>query len=365
MTAACGPYGRGMKILFVTDQRVNAGSIQALASYVRAGDALGHTIAVYGPPHSDFSGLRFDTRMGDFDYVVFVFESKLRWLDGLQLVRVLSAVPRHRRAILDADGMYNPLVEVDGYDRNHASERERGQWIAYYEQLADTILQPTFMPLQPGVRSLLFYGYDPAAELAPGQPKRFDLLHVGHNWWRWRDVNASLLPALERIRPYLDGVGFVGLWWDAAPPWARQLGLEEAFRGDPARLRQLDIQILPAVPFSEVIGTMSAASVNVMTQRPLFRRLRFVTSKFFEIFCADTIPLVMLDPVHAECVYGPAGQDLTLHDGVADALLDAIRRPEHYRCAAQKVRQHLAAHHSYRHRVQELVAALEGRNGGA
>src|SRR5216683_1231265 len=194
VTAACGPYGRGMKILFVTDQRVNAGSIQALASYVRAGDALGHTIAV----------------------------------DGLQLVRVLSAVPRHRRAILDADGMYNPLVEVDGYDRNHASERERGQWIAYYEQLADTILQPTFMPLQPGVRSLLFYGYDPAAELGPGQPKRFDLLHVGHNWWRWRDVNASLLPALERIRPYLDGVGFVGLWWDAAPPWARQLGLEDA-----------------------------------------------------------------------------------------------------------------------------------------
>jgi hypothetical protein len=261
--------------------------------------------------------------------------------------------------------MYNPLVEVDGYDRNHASERERGQWIAYYEQLADTILQPTFMPLQPGVRSLLFYGYDPAAELAPGQPKRFDLLHVGHNWWRWRDVNASLLPALERIRPHLDGVGFVGLWWDAAPPWARQLGLEEAFRGDPARLRQLDIQILPAVPFSEVIGTMSAASVNVMTQRPLFRRLRFVTSKFFEIFCADTIPLVMLDPAHAECVYGPAGQDLTLHDGVADAILDAIRRPEHYRCAAQKVRQHLAAHHSYRHRVRELVAALEGGNGGA
>ena len=39
-----------MKILFVTDRRVNAGSIQAVAGYVRAGDELGHTVAVYGPP---------------------------------------------------------------------------------------------------------------------------------------------------------------------------------------------------------------------------------------------------------------------------------------------------------------------------
>ena len=36
---------------------------------------------------------------------------------------------------------------------------------------------------------------------------------------------------------------------------------------------------------------MSTARVNVMTQRPLFSHLRLLTSKYFEIFAADTIPL--------------------------------------------------------------------------
>ena len=37
-----------MKILFVMDRRVDRGSIQAVANYVRAGDELGHAIALYG-----------------------------------------------------------------------------------------------------------------------------------------------------------------------------------------------------------------------------------------------------------------------------------------------------------------------------
>jgi len=33
-----------MNILFMMDKRANAGSIQAVACYVRAGDEFGHTI---------------------------------------------------------------------------------------------------------------------------------------------------------------------------------------------------------------------------------------------------------------------------------------------------------------------------------
>ena len=44
-----------------------------------------------------------------------------------------------------------------------------------------------------------------------------------------------------------------------------------------------------------------------MTQRPLFRELRLLTSKYFEIFCADTIPLVMIDPDHAVVGLWPGG----------------------------------------------------------
>src|SRR5262249_15879810 len=108
-----------MKILFVTDRRVDAGSIQAVRAPAPAGAELGPTPAVYGHGAPNFPGVRFSTDVGAFDRMVFIFESKLRWLSGLQLAHVLSGVPRRRRAILDADGMYNPRIAVDGYDRNH------------------------------------------------------------------------------------------------------------------------------------------------------------------------------------------------------------------------------------------------------
>jgi hypothetical protein len=349
-----------MKIVFVIDRRVNAGSIQAVASYVRAGDHLGHTFALYGPPDRRFPNLRCTTDVASADFVVFIFESNLRWLSGLQLVHLLAQVPRARRAIVDADGMYNARICVDDYDRNHPSEPQRQQWLGYYEQLADKILQPTPRPLERNVRPVLFYGYDPTMQRDEWAaiPKRFDLIHLGHNWWRWREVRDVLLPALEQIRTQLDGVCFIGSWWDAAPPWASALGLEAAFQVDPEHLRRLRIQIQPPIPFSEVVATMSAARINLMTQRPLFRHLRFLTSKFFEIFCADTIPLVVLDPEHASWVYGEAGRELALHGNMADKLVDVIRHPDEYRERVQSVRRYLATHHSYHQRVEELITAL-------
>src|SRR2546426_1134786 len=261
-----------MKILFVMEKRVNAGSIQRVATYMRAGDDLGHWIAFYGRKDRTFPRLRFSTEASAFDYVVFIIESRLQWMSGLRLPRILSRVPRGRRAILDADGMYNPTIAVEGYDRNHANERDRLAWLTTFDYLADKILQPTPVPCQPGVIALAFYGYDPA---------------------------------------------------------------------------------------SQVIPTMSEGRVNLMTQRPLLRHLRFLTSKYFEIFCANTIPLVMLDPDHAESVYGPAGRELALHDGIGDKLLDVLSRPHKYREIVEQVRRHLVQHHSYQRRLQELVAALE------
>jgi len=66
----------------------------------------------------------------------------------------------------------------------------------------------------------------------------------------------------------------------------------------------------------------------------------------------------MLDPIHAESVYGPSGRELALHSNVADRLIDTIENPTKYHECVEEVRSHLAAHHSYRNRVQELVRAL-------
>ena len=83
--------------------------------------------------------------------------------------------------------------------------------------------------------------------------------------------------------------------------------------------------------YHDVIQTMSTARINILTQRPVLRHLKHLTLKYFEVFCADTIPLLMLDDDHAEAVYGPAARELTLPDSVAEKLLDALHRPDHYR----------------------------------
>ena len=282
-------------------------------------------------------------------------------MSGLRMPRVLFDVPRERRVVLDADGMYNQIISVDGYDRNHMNEGDRSQWMAECHCLADKILQPTLEPLEQAVIPMPFYGYDPSSQIDgdSSPPKRFDVVHLGHNWWRWREVSECLLPAIERIRPLLDGICFVGSWWDAAPAGARQLNLELAFGVDSESFRRLGIQLKPAVSYTQVISAMSEGRVNIMTQRRLFRHLKILTSKYFEIFSADTIPLVMLDPDHAESVYGPAGRELALHEGIADKLVDVLHHQRRYREIVHEVRRHLITHHSYRKRVQELVAALQ------
>jgi Glycosyl transferases group 1 len=354
-----------MRILFVMDQRVDRGSIQSMSSYVRAGRETGHDIALYGCADPRFPTIRFSRDVGAFDYVVFLVESWRHWMSALRMPRIFAEVPRDRRAIVDADGMYNPIVSADGYDRNYQWEQHRAEWFAHYRTVADRIFQPTFRPRQAGVRSLLFYGYDPAQQIRPGSSpvKPYDMLCVGHNWWRWRQISGELLPAIERVRPRIGAIAFIGSWWDTIPAGAAELGVESAFGTDPAWLRRLGIEVRPAVSYTEVVPVMSTGHINIMTQRPLFCELKILTGKFFEVFSADTIPLVMIDPDHAELVYGPAGRELALSgDAIAEKLVDALCCPQRYRDIVDAVRTHLLAHHTYRNRVEELVAALQERS---
>jgi hypothetical protein len=207
---------------------------------------------------------------------------------------------------------------------------------------------------------LTFYGYNRALQVDPAAApqKQYDILHVGHNWWRWRQVSGELLPAFEQIRDQVGEIGFIGLWWDERPAEGPAAGAEQAFESDPEALRRLRIHTPKAVMYHDVIQTMSTGRINIFTQRPLLRHLKHLTLKYFEIFCADTIPLLMIDVDHAEAVYGPAARALVLSGQVAEKLLDALRRPQHYRGIVEDVRRHLIAHYSYDQRVEELFTAV-------
>jgi len=351
-----------MNILFVMKHRGNAGNTHAVADYMRVGQKYGHTIALYGSPLPWLPDLNFSTDVRAFDKVIYLFESELYRVNRLQEVALLGTIARPDRLIFDMDGMYNPMIVLDGYDRNHNSEVDRDEWIEFYEALADRVMKPTLEPqAHPHVSTLVFYGYDPTLEIDPASapPKQYDILHVGHNWWRWKEVAGDLLPAFAQIRNQVGEIGFVGLWWDNPPAEGPMAGPEMAFQSDAEALRRLRIRTTPAVMYDEVTQKMSSARINIFTQRPVLHHLRHLTLKYFEIFYADTIPLLMLEEDHAEAVYGPAARELILTGHVAEKLLDALRRPEHYHGLVEDVRCHLATHHSYDRRIEELIVAMQ------
>ena len=360
-----------MNILFVMEYRGNAGNTHAITNYIRVGAELGHRIAFYGPPQPEvvdgwylppeMQNARFSTDLKAFDRVIYLFESKLQHMKRLSEVALLGTFPRERRYILDADGRFNPYIVVDGYDRSHKDEAERALWMEHYEALADHIIKPTIAPADDRrVTALPFFGFSPEEAIDPASvpPKKYDILHVGHNWYRWKEVSGELLPAFEQIRDQVGEIGFLGLWWDGVPEWAHAEGLEPAFRVDAERFRKLRIRVEPPVSYTDVIRTMSTGRINIFTQRPFLAHVKHLTLRYFEEFCADTIPLLMLKDDLAEAVYGPAGLELTLPGRVAEKILDALQRPDYYREVVEDARRYKATHHSFRHRVEELVAAL-------
>jgi hypothetical protein len=353
-----------LNILFVMKHRGNAGNTHAVANYIRVGPRYGHNIALFGQPQPHLPELKFSTRVRDFDRIAFLFESEIYRLSRLHEATMLGSIPRERRLIFDMDGMYNPVVCVDGYDFNHRTGAESAMWAEYYEALADRVMKPTLSRQdRPGVEPMIFYGYDPALEMnaAAAPEKRFDIIYVGHNWWRWRQIEREFLPAVEAMRGEIGEIGLIGLWWDKPPAEGADAGPEAAFHADYARIRRLGIKTETAVMYTDVIRTMSTAKINIFNQRPVLHHLKHLTLKYFEIFYADTIPLLMLDRGLVAQVYGPAADALVLAGEPRETeakLRDALARPDHYRRVVGEVRKYLAENYSYDKRVAELAHAF-------
>ncbi len=348
-----------MRIMFVYWAFEDQGSGLLINGYTRAARAMGHDVVVYGAPIPNIP-LHYSLDVEGADALVYIFEWTTSLLNGdnLDFAR-LSKIPRRRTVILDGDGNYNDLVAADG-DYNHRDDAARRQWMAICDGLSDKVCQPTLHPLRPNVTPFLFYCYDPAWE----QPlnlhgKDFGLLYVGNSKFRWGAM-ARVLQAVEPLRPRLGRVGIVGHGWEAPPPWAQSMDMEAAYFTDVAYLRRLGVELLPPVPFTEVVGMMGRALVSPVLTRPTFDRLKFVTPRYFETPAAGTIPLFLVDPDHVRDIYGEPALDLVLPaDNPAGKIADVLDEPDRYAAILEQTRRHLTSHHTHAARLRQLIDIIE------
>jgi glycosyltransferase involved in cell wall biosynthesis len=349
-----------MRLMFVHYLFEDRGSAQDVHHFAQAARELGHEVALYGPPNPT-SAFNYSLDLASADAVIFIFEwtTDLQFGDRLDLLRLVSRVPRRRRVVIDCDGKYNDAIDVVG-DYNHADAATARQWVEVCDSLTDKICQPTLHPLRPDVQTYFFHAYHPGWE-APVDfhAKEYGLYYVGNNWFRWRSVR-KMLEAIEPVRDRVGRIGMVGHGWDRPPPWANPSISADAYASEPEYLRQLDIEVNGPVHFKQVIDHMSKGVIHPVVYRPLFNHLQLVTCRTFETFAANTIPLFGADEAYVTEFYGDRAHELILPaERPQDKVMNMLERPDHYAEIVRGIRQRLREKHSYAARLRELIEIVE------
>jgi hypothetical protein len=348
-----------MRLMFVYYPFEDQGSGLVIQGYSEAARAMGHEVLVYGRENPRIP-LDYSLDLRSADAVVFIFEwtTELRYGDRLDLARLVASVPRERRVILDGDGNYNDPLQVEG-DYNHRHVEASRRWSEICDVLTDKVCQPTLHPLRSNVIPFLFYAYNPAWELPlEFASKSFAMIYVGHSKFRWGPM-LRVLRAVEPIRDQIGRLGLVGEGWGELPWWASWMEIEDTYYTDGEYLRRLDVEVMPAVPFTEVPRWMSQGVFNPVLLRPTFRHLRIVNPRMFETPAAGTIPLFDLEEEHLREIYGEAGVRLKLDGSARERVEDVLARPDHYAGVVTEMRQHLSREHSHEARLRQLIEIVE------
>jgi hypothetical protein len=362
-----------MKLLLVTSVDPTTRSVATVHKYAATGKTLGHSVAIFGEPRSDMPALPFTTDLSGVDQALFVVQVPSDFPDMPHLARLLDGVPRERRVVLDLWGRYNDTIRLD-HDFNHLEKLDGHQgweWEEAMRAVSGTILQPTLSPLRADVRSFLFHAFDISAvanvpkdarhaaaawRSAGPAEKPYGVIYVGNNWQRWDQVRR-FLDQYGTIRAEVGRARLVGWDWGKRPDWAVDAGIM-GIDTDPAMLASLGVEVSDGVRFDEVVALLGKARFAPVFHRPLFQHLGFVTNRTFETFCADTLPVLMLPRELVAAIYGPAALALVPGDDVAAHLRNALNQPEKHWDAVLQTRAHLARHHSFMARFQQLQDLL-------
>jgi Glycosyl transferases group 1 len=345
-----------MRLMFVYWQVGDAGSAQTIAHYCRAGKTLGHQMALFAPEGS-VPGIPCSLDIESADAAIFPLEWNiyLHNNEPLDLDTPMRKIPRTRRVVIDCDGMYADVTRA-AEDYNHPDEAASRMRSDLYDSIADKIFQPTYHPRRPNVRTFFFHAYHPGWERPLDfSDKPYGMFYVGSNWFRWRALRR-VLDAIEPIRTRVGRIGLAGHNW-TEQPWGADDALKSAaYYIDPPYLERMGVELMRAVPYEDVIPTMSRAIFNPVLIRPLFSELGLLTVRTFETPASNTIPLLTQDPAYVAEIYGEEALDLILPDAEPAAkVLDILERPAHYAPIVECMRQRLAAQHSFEARVKQLI----------
>jgi glycosyltransferase involved in cell wall biosynthesis len=327
-----------------------------LRGYARAARAMGHEVSLYGPPNPKFA-LDYTRDISDADAVIFVFEwtTNLQFGDRLDWIRLIEAVPRRRRLVIDCDGAYNDPIEFGG-DYNHRSEESSRNWTDVCDSLTDKIFQPTLRPKRKNVRPFLFHIYDPTWETPLDfAGKEFSMIYVGHTKFRWRGM-SKVLHAIEKVRDRVGRVALVGEGWVEPTDWMEWDIHKANYYVDRDYLKRIGVEARPAIPYQQVADTINKGVFNPVVYRPLFEHLGMVTCRTFETPAAGTIPLFLLDRDYVAEIFGERALELVLDgESVHEKIVDVLERPEHYADTVMGIREDFCRRHSPEARLTELL----------
>lgn len=344
-----------VKIAFVGNYKYNCGSSNTLLGYVRAGENLNFDIRV-----SDFgyidevirSSIPVAGKSWRPDLLVIVYES-YPFLSNEQIDQICSFIPRSKRIVIDPDGKYSRPISFGG-DTNHPTFDSCDYWTSLYDSLSDVILQPFISEAKTKkVQQFLYFGMDNNASGFTEQPKDFDLLYVGNNWYRWHDIKW-LIEAIAPIRLCLKKVALIGQYWgDEVMEEFKEATYSDS---DLNFLKRNQIEIHDSVPYGQVEMAMSRGLLNPIFIRPILNKLKFVTPRMFETLLADTIPLIPNYFSYAPNLYGNDIKQLTFSlEHIAEDTMQILENYEENKKLVRNIREALRKQHSYEVRLKQLL----------
>ena len=187
-----------LKILFISAEVAPFAKVGGLAdvagSLPKALRALGHDVALFGPPNPNLPALPYTTDLGGVDLALFVVQVPADFPQMPHLAHLIDTIPREKRAVVDLWGRYNETIFVD-HDFNHLEKLDGHmgwEWEEAFRATSDIILQPTLKPLRTDAGSFLFHGFAPDG-------RHLGTWSVGDDGQRLRDPQGIAVDGQGRI----------------------------------------------------------------------------------------------------------------------------------------------------------------------